>query len=75
MGRSLSRRSRRLTVDREVQTFRLSGICRADDITPDNTVLSTQLAGLTLSKQTKGEVHDGVKSGWLNGLIDKVNPF
>jgi flagellar L-ring protein precursor FlgH len=64
-----------LAVDREVQVFRLTGICRAEDITPDNTVLSTQLAGLSLSKNTKGEVHDGVKSGWLNGLIDKVNPF
>jgi flagellar L-ring protein FlgH len=66
---------KQLTVDREVQVYRLSGTCRAEDVTPDNTVLSTQLAGLDLSKQTKGEVHDGVKSGWLNSIIDKVNPF
>jgi flagellar L-ring protein precursor FlgH len=64
-----------VTVDKEVQIFRLTGICRGEDITPDNTVLSTQLANLSISKQTKGEVHDGVKSGWLNSLIDKVNPF
>lgn len=64
-----------LTVDKEVQIFRLSGTCRADDVTPDDTVLSTQLAGLALSKKTTGEVHDGVKSGWLNSIIDKVNPF
>ena len=67
--------SAQITVDKEVQVFRISGICRSDDITPDNTILSSQLAELTLSKQTKGEVHDGVKSGWLNNLIDKVNPF
>ena len=64
-----------VTVDREVQIFRLTGICRGEDITPDNTVLSTQLANLSISKKTQGEVHDGVKSGWLNSLIDKVNPF
>jgi flagellar L-ring protein precursor FlgH len=64
-----------ITVDREVQHFHMSGICRADDVTPDNTLLSSQLANLTVSKQTSGEVKDGVKSGWLNSIIDKVNPF
>lgn len=64
-----------ITVDREVQVYRLSGISRAEDVTPDNTVLSTQLANLSLSKQTQGEVKDGVKRGWLNGIIDTVNPF
>ena len=64
-----------ITVDREVQHFHMSGICRADDITPDNTLLSSQLANLTVSKQTSGEVRDGTKSGWLNTIIDKVNPF
>lgn len=66
---------RQITVDREVQQYRMSGICRAEDITGDNTVLSTQLADLNLSKKTMGEVRDGVKSGWLNNLIDKYNPF
>ena len=64
-----------ITVDREVQHFRMSGMCRAEDVTPDNTLLSSQLANLTVSKQTSGEVRDGTKSGWLNTIIDKVNPF
>jgi flagellar L-ring protein precursor FlgH len=67
--------TKQITADREVQIYRLSGICRAEDVTPDNTVLSSQLAGLTVSKQTKGEVKDGVQRGWLNGLIDKISPF
>ena len=66
---------RQITVDKEVQQYRMSGICRAEDITGDNTVLSTQLAELNLSKKTTGEVHNGVKSGWLNNMIDKFNPF
>ncbi|MGN6369961.1 MAG: flagellar basal body L-ring protein FlgH [Phycisphaerae bacterium] len=64
-----------ITVDREVQHFHMSGLCRAEDVTPDNTLLSSQLANLTVSKKTSGEVRDGTKSGWLNTIIDKVNPF
>ncbi|MCL2646709.1 MAG: flagellar basal body L-ring protein FlgH [Phycisphaerales bacterium] len=64
---------RQITVDRNVQEYRMSGICRIQDVTGDNTVLSTQLANLNLSKKTKGDVHDGVKNGWLNKLIDKFN--
>ena len=64
-----------IIVDREVQHYHMSGICRAEDVTPDNTLLSTQLANLTVNKQTSGEVRDGTKSGWLNTIIDKVNPF
>ena len=45
--------------DREEQTMRLSGVARAEDIAADNTLLSTQLADLNLTKDTKGEVRDG----------------
>ncbi len=64
-----------ITVDAEVQVFKLSGICRVEDIAADNTILSTQMAELSLSKQTKGDVRDGTKRGWLNQFIDKVSPF
>jgi flagellar L-ring protein precursor FlgH len=64
-----------ITVDKEEQLFRLSGVCRVEDLTVDNTILSTQLADLTISKQTRGEVRDGTKRGWLNQFIDKVSPF
>jgi flagellar L-ring protein precursor FlgH len=60
--------------DREEQTIRLSGVARSEDITVDNTLLSTQLADLNLVKETKGEVKDGTKRSWLNNFIDKVGP-
>ena len=66
---------KQITVDKEVQTFKLTGVCRAEDIGVDNTLLSTQLANLTISKQTTGMVHDGTKRGWLNQLIDRISPF
>lgn len=67
--------TKRIRNDKEEQTIKLSGTCRVEDISADNTVLSTQLAGVDLSKDTNGEVRDGTKRGWLNRVLDKVNPF
>jgi len=66
---------KQIIVDKEEQTFTLSGICRVEDVAVDNTLLSTQLANLSLSKQTRGEVRDGTRRGWLNKFIDTWNPF
>jgi flagellar L-ring protein FlgH len=66
---------KQITVDKEEQIFTLTGICRVEDISVDNTLLSTQLANLSLSKQTRGEVRDTTKRGWLNKFIDQVSPF
>jgi flagellar L-ring protein precursor FlgH len=65
----------RNTVNQEQLTYTLSGVCRVEDIAADNTILSTQLANLNLTMQTKGEVYDGTRRGWLNKFLDKVNPF
>lgn len=61
--------------DDNEQIFRLSGLIRAQDVAADNSVLSTQVADLRLSKQTTGTVSDNTKTGWLNKVIDKVSPF
>jgi flagellar L-ring protein precursor FlgH len=67
--------TQQVAMDKEVLRYKMSGICRADSVTPDNTILSTQLANLNLSKQTTGEVRDGVRRGWLNAFMDKWSPF
>ncbi len=66
---------KQIKIDKEEQSFKLSGICRVEDVASDNTILSTQLANLTFSKQTQGQVKDNDKRGWLNGFIDKFSPF
>ena len=53
----------------------LSGICRVEDVNPDNTVLSTQIFDLDLQKNHKGDVKDAVTKGWLPRLMQIVNPF
>jgi flagellar L-ring protein precursor FlgH len=53
----------------------LSGICRREDILPDNTVLSENVAELRIDKREAGPVRDAYKRGWLLRWIDYVRPF
>jgi flagellar L-ring protein precursor FlgH len=61
--------------DDEEQFFTLTGICRAEDVTADNTVLSTQLLNLDVVKKTKGAVRDTTKRGFIPKILDQINPF
>lgn len=61
--------------DEEEQKFVLTGMVRAEDVTIDNSVLSTQLADLMLEKTTQGAARDTSKRGWIPRLFDKLNPF
>lgn len=66
---------KRLKNDDEEQEFLLTGICRGADLTPDNTVLSTQVFDLALTTKHKGGVADTNKRGWVPRVLDFVNPF
>jgi flagellar L-ring protein precursor FlgH len=66
---------KRIKTDEEVQQFILTGICRAEDVLPDNTILSTQMYDLELNKSHKGAVRDTTKRGWVPKLLDAINPF
>lgn len=66
---------KRIKTDEEDQQFILTGICRVEDVTPDNTVLSTQLYDLEFQKNNKGDVRNATKRGALPKLLDFVNPF
>lgn len=65
----------KIKTDDEEQTLILSGICRAEDVTADNTVLSTQMYDKEVTKIHKGAVRDTTKRGLLSKLLDVVNPF
>lgn len=64
-----------ITSDEEAQTLVLSGTCRAEDVTPDNTVLSTQLYDKNVTKTHTGAVRDTTKRGFVPRLLDVINPF
>lgn len=62
-----------IKTDEEEQQFVLSGICRAEDVAADNTILSTQIFDLDLQKNHKGDVKGAVTRGLLPRLMDLLN--
>ena len=59
----------------EVWEYSLSGIIRREDLAPDNTVLSEDIAELQIHKREQGHVRDGYRRGWLLKMLDSVQPF
>lgn len=53
----------------------LTGICRVEDIAPDNVVLSRDLIDLEILKEDHGHLRDGYKRGWFSRWFDRVQPF
>jgi flagellar L-ring protein FlgH len=67
--------SKKITTDEESYTINVSGLCRTEDVTPVCTILSTQIAELTIVKTSTGLVKDATKRSWLQKLCDKISPF
>lgn len=67
--------SAQVTHDEEVHTITLTGSCRKEDVTADNTVLSTQLAGKVIKIRTEGALKANTTRGWIPKFIDWLKPF
>ena len=67
--------SRKTTFSGETQDVVLRGTVRPEDITANNTVLSYNLADVTIQFVAKGTVSDAQKKGWFTKVFDKINPF
>lgn len=61
--------------DEETTTITLTGVCRSNDISIDNSIMSNKIANLKLNKQHTGMASDYTKRGWLVKLVDFINPF
>lgn len=61
--------------DGETAELVLTGVCRADDITVDNTVLSTQLYDLNLNQQNTGELRRSTRKGLLTRFFELLFNF
>lgn len=59
----------------ETKTLVLSGTCRREDVTGSNTVLSSQLADLTIVQDTSGELRDAADKGWITRVLEAVFSF
>lgn len=61
--------------DEEHFTITLTGVCRSEDVTASNSVLSTQIANLVLVEKNKGAVRDSATRGWIPKILDFAKPF
>lgn len=59
----------------EDYTVTLTGVCRSDDMTPQNTVLSSQIAELEVRVVDRGALRDATRRGWLKRTLDLLRPF
>jgi flagellar L-ring protein precursor FlgH len=62
-------------VNRERQVLTLSGVVRAEDVGPDNTIPSTSIADLRIHYGGVGELNDNMRQGWFSRLLEKLWPF
>jgi flagellar L-ring protein precursor FlgH len=65
----------RIKTDNEERTFILTGTCRVEDVSADNTILSSQLYDKNLEQRSKGDVRNATRKGWLENLLDVISPF
>jgi flagellar L-ring protein precursor FlgH len=61
--------------DEEENKITLTGTCRSEDVTPDNSILSTQVANLVIVEENEGAIRDATSRGWVPKLLDWVHLF
>jgi flagellar L-ring protein precursor FlgH len=61
--------------DEEEQIMTLTGVCRDLDITPDNTILSSQVGDKKIVVKHTGAVRDTTRRGWIPKMLDFLRPF
>lgn len=64
-----------ITINNEKQVLILKGIIRPDDISIDNTVLSSRVTDAEVYFVGDGIVQDKQRQGWLVRILDKIWPF
>ncbi len=75
-GTLVVRGERWITLNRGSEFIRISGLIRADDISPQNTVLSTQIANAQIQYSGTGELADSQEMGWITRFFNSpVWPF
>lgn len=69
-GTMLIEGSRDIKTNKDTQTIKLSGIIRKEDILPNNTVLSANIADAQIHATGKGQISDRQRKGLLIRLLD-----
>lgn len=65
----------KITHDEEISEITLVGTCRKEDVTADNTVLSTQIADKEVVVGNKGALRSAATRGFITKILDALKPF
>jgi len=65
----------KMTHDEEISEITMTGTCRKEDVTADNTVLSTQIADKAVVVSNAGALRNAASRGWISKLLDVLKPF
>jgi flagellar L-ring protein precursor FlgH len=61
--------------DEEEATIRITGICRPEDVTAANSILSDQIHDLHIEKMHKGELRKSTEKGLIAQVLDTIFAF
>lgn len=64
-----------IKLDEEESTITVTGICRPNDISANNTILSHSLHDLKIEKMNQGELKKANKKGFISKVLDAVFAF
>lgn len=67
--------SKEMLIDEQKQEIIIAGVIRPYDITPDNTINSSQVANLKILYKKDGEERDVLHEAWGTKLIKMIWPF
>ncbi|MBI1827726.1 MAG: flagellar basal body L-ring protein FlgH [Planctomycetes bacterium] len=65
----------KFTHDEEFSEITIIGNCRKEDVTADNTVLSTQIADKEVHVKNSGAIKNAATRGWVSKVIDALKPW
>ena len=72
-GNMMVRGEKVLNLNQGSEVIRISGLVRAVDVTPENTVLSTQIADVQITYSGTGAIAESNQQGWLARFFN--SPF
>lgn len=67
--------TKRIAKDTEISTLVLAGLAREEDITAQNTILSSQLADLNIALVNEGDLKKAAEKGLLTRVLDTIFAF
>ncbi|HWB19803.1 MAG TPA: flagellar basal body L-ring protein FlgH, partial [Phycisphaerales bacterium] len=65
----------RIQTDKEIQSIKVTGVCRQEDVTGLNTVLSNQIHDLTVTKMNEGELKQVAEKGIIAKALETIFAF